>query len=70
MLITSIINSLKAPPNERSEEESTILKGFTDEYMWKECTNVLKEFFNIDFLSEIRDNKQILFRLYKLYLLH
>ena len=31
---------------------------------------MLKEHFNIEFLNEIKDNKQLMFRLYKLYLLH
>lgn len=31
---------------------------------------MLRDYFSVDFLNEIKDNKQILFRLYKLYLLN
>lgn len=72
MLITAIINSIKGPTavDLSSEEESTLLAKMSDDYLWKECNTLLKEYFNVDFLNEIKDNKQIMFRLYKLYLLH
>ena len=72
MLITAIINSIKGPAavDLSSEEESQLLAKMSDDYLWKECTQLLKEYFNVDFLNEIKDNKQIMFRLYKLYLLH
>lgn len=72
MLITAIINSIKGPDSTdlSSEEESIMLAKISDDYLWKECTTLLKEYFNLEFLNEIKDNKQIMFRLYKLYLLH
>lgn len=72
MLITAIINSIKGPlaVDLSSEEESVMLSKMSDDYLWKECSNLLKEYFNVDFLNELKDNKQIMFRLYKLYLLH
>lgn len=47
-----------------------MLKKLSEDYLWKECSKLLKEYFNVDFLNEIKDNKQLVFRLYKLYLLH
>jgi hypothetical protein len=72
MLITAIINSIKGPTavDLSSEEESEMLSKMSDDYLWKECSQLLKDYFNVDFLNELKDNKQIMFRLYKLYLLH
>jgi hypothetical protein len=72
MLITSIINSIKGPQteNDPSEDETELLKKMSGDYLWKECVTLLKDYFNIDFLNELKDNKQLIFRLYKLYLLH
>ncbi len=69
LLITAIINSIKGPSINAQEEEE-LLKKVTEDYLWKECVTLLKEYFHIDFLNEIKDNKQLIFRLYKLYLLH
>ncbi len=68
-MITAIINSIKGPSNS-PEDETELLKKISEDYLFKECTSLLKDYFNIDFLNEIKDNKQIMFRLYKLYLLH
>ena len=66
MLITAIINSLNGP----LKEEAELLSNFSEDILWKECATLLKDYFNADFLNEIKDNKQIVFRLYRLYLLH
>lgn len=68
MLITAIINSLNGPLIE--EEEAELLSNFSEDFLWKECQSLLKDYFNADFLNDIKDNKQIVFRLYRLYLLH
>ena len=70
VLITAIVNSIRGPPVENSEGEAELLKKLSEDYLWKECSTLLKDYFDVDFLNEIKDNKQILFRLYKLYLLH
>jgi hypothetical protein len=70
MLITAIINSIKGSQQTTKEEEDELLKKVSQDYLWKECTTVLRDYFNIDFLGEVKDSKQIMFRLYKLYLLH
>ena len=46
------------------------MASVSDEVLWKECSQLLKEFCNADFLKEVREHKVLLFRLYKLYLLH
>ena len=66
-LIDAITNSIKF---QTEHEESKILDMLTEDALWKECSTLLKEFFNSNFLLEIKDNKILLFRLYKLYLLH
>ena len=69
LLITAIINSIKGPAS-NEEEEELLLRKISEDYLWKECNTLLKDYFHIDFLNEIKDNKQLMFRLYKLYLLH
>jgi hypothetical protein len=69
MLITAIINSIRGPAS-NEEEEELLLRKISEDYLWKECNTLLKDYFHIAFLNEIKDNKQLIFRLYKLYLLH
>ena len=54
----------------KEQEETLILNKTTEEHVWNECNRFLKDFFPQAFLNELRENRQILFRLYKLYLLH
>lgn len=69
LLITAIINSIKGSQADKDEEDE-LLKKISQDYLWKECITVLRDYFNIDFLNEVKDSKQIVYRLYKLYLLH
>ena len=47
-----------------------MLKTVSEDTLWKECSLLLKEYFNANFLNELKDHKVLIFRLYKLYLLH
>lgn len=47
-----------------------ILKKISDDFLWKECQTLLKDYYKLETLNVIRDNKLIMFGLYKLYLLH
>jgi hypothetical protein len=69
-LITAIINSIKGPTDQTRLEEAELLKKISDDFLWKECVTLLKDYYKLESLSVIRDNKQIMFGLYKLYLLH
>ena len=69
MLITAIVNSILTPPDSSLSEEA-LLRKISDDFLFKECTQVLKDYFSIDFLNDIKDNKAIIFHLYKLYLLN
>ena len=67
MLISAITHSIK---NSNANEEAEMLKTVTEETLFKECSYLLKEFFNANFLNELKEHKVLIFRLYKLYLLH
>ena len=56
MLITAIINSIRGPAT-NEEEEELLLRKISEDYLWKECNTLLKDYFHIDFLNEIKDNK-------------
>ncbi|CDW74818.1 UNKNOWN [Stylonychia lemnae] len=67
ILISSITNSIKCS---NEQEEMKLLDMLTEDQLFKECSQLLKEYFNINFLNELKENKLLIFRLYKLYLLH
>jgi hypothetical protein len=48
MLITAIINSIVGPMSGdlSSEEESVMLAKMSDDYLFKECSTLLKDYFN------------------------
>lgn len=68
MLITALTQSATEPQDQDQEDE--LLQRLSEDYLFKECSTLLKDYFNVDFLTELKDNKQLMFRLYKLYLLH
>lgn len=69
MLITAIVNSILAPPESRVKQEA-FLHQVSDDQLFKECSTVLKDYFPPDFIVELKDNKSLLFQLYRLYLLN
>lgn len=67
MLIAALVNSIKYS-NEKDDEK--LFSMLNEDHLWKECCSLLKDFFDLEFLSNIKANKALVFNLYKLYLLH
>eukprot|EP00347_Sterkiella_histriomuscorum_P011192 403373395 len=67
ILISAITNSIKY---QSEQDEQKLLEMLNEDQLFKECSQLLKDYFQINFLNEIKDNKVMIFRLYKLYLLH
>jgi hypothetical protein len=54
--------------NIKDEEVKKLLTYVSEDEVWRECTPILKDYFNSKFLLDLKENKTIIFKLYKLFL--